>query len=372
MKFSVVYDYQIFSRQKYGGISRYFVEVASRVSTIVDISATTIAPVHLNRHLDDGKYQYIGRRFEFSTKIGRLIGPANDFLFKRKLKRGNFDIIHRTYYTKARLPSEYKVVLTVFDMVHELYPELLHRLDRTTVAKRIAVDQADHIICISECTKRDLMQMFGVPEEKISVVLLGFSLRADARGDGYPDRTGTAGNQPFILYVGHRHAYKNFDRFLEAYASSRRLRASHRVVAFGARSFTQREIARFREFGLTDQDVTWIGGGDNVLRDLYETAAMFVYPSLYEGFGIPPLEAMNFECPVVCSNTSSIPEVVGNAAEFFDPLDVDSIRTGMEKVAFDRTRRDELIALGRQRVQLFSWDRCAAETAAVYKNLLGA
>jgi glycosyltransferase involved in cell wall biosynthesis len=107
-----------------------------------------------------------------------------------------------------------------------------------------------------------------------------------------------------------------------------------------------------------------------MLAAYYRNARAFVYPSRYEGFGIPPLEAMSFGCPVVCSNVSSIPEVVGDAAEMFDPLDVNSIRTSIEKVVEDDGRRMELIGRGAKRLTAFSWKRCAEQTLEVYRKIL--
>ena len=122
--------------------------------------------------------------------------------------------------------------------------------------------------------------------------------------------------------------------------------------------------------GLTTAQVLQLGGGDERLSALYQAAAALVYPSKYEGFGIPPLEAMWLDCPVICSNSSSIPEVVGEAGEYFDPLDQDSIRSSMERVLQSTERRQELIGLGRIRRELFTWERCAQQTAEVYRRLV--
>ncbi len=113
-----------------------------------------------------------------------------------------------------------------------------------------------------------------------------------------------------------------------------------------------------------------VSGDDAVLAGYYRMASAFVYPSLYEGFGIPPLEAMSFDCPVVCSGVSSIPEVVGNAGEMFDPYDPDSIRMAIERVVSDDALRQTLIARGKERLKLFSWKRCAQETLDIYRRVL--
>jgi glycosyltransferase involved in cell wall biosynthesis len=121
-----------------------------------------------------------------------------------------------------------------------------------------------------------------------------------------------------------------------------------------------------------NQQVTQINGADVLLANCYRHATLFVYPSLYEGFGLPPLEAMSLGCPVACSNSSSIPEVVGDAAAMFDPLDPDSIRAALERVLSSANLLGEYVTRGALRSRLFSWHRCAQETIEVYRQTLAA
>ena len=122
--------------------------------------------------------------------------------------------------------------------------------------------------------------------------------------------------------------------------------------------------------GLGNHQLVHRAGNDQVLASLYRNAAAFVYPSLYEGFGIPPLEAMAMGCPVISSNTSSLPEVVGDAGEYFDPLSEESMMAAMERVTQSSSRSGELVELGRQQYRKFSWEKCAQETMMVYRSLL--
>ena len=122
--------------------------------------------------------------------------------------------------------------------------------------------------------------------------------------------------------------------------------------------------------GVRPDAVRQMGGSDAALRQLYQKAALFVYPSLYEGFGIPPLEAMSFDCPVVCCDVASMPEVVGQAACFFEAGDVASLRVAIERVLGDANFRNELVQRGRDRLKLFSWQRCAEQTLAIYQRVL--
>ena len=143
------------------------------------------------------------------------------------------------------------------------------------------------------------------------------------------------------------------------------------LVCFGGGAFTTREIALIKALNIDTKRVRQVPGSDEMLAGFYKAASAFVYPSLYEGFGIPPLEAMSFACPVVCSNVSSIPEIVGDAAEMFDPYDIESIQLAIERVVQDEELKSELINRGKERIKQFSWERCAQETLKVYKKISG-
>jgi glycosyltransferase involved in cell wall biosynthesis len=151
----------------------------------------------------------------------------------------------------------------------------------------------------------------------------------------------------------------------------RELRDAHHLKALGIQveqvTFERQMIA---DAGLRPDQVVQMGGRDDILAALYQQAAAFIYPSLYEGFGIPPLEAMAVGCPVICSNSSSLPEVVGEAAESFNPLDQEDMLAAMEAVLDSPSRRSAIVAAGRARYQQFTWEKCARETEVIYRNLL--
>jgi glycosyltransferase involved in cell wall biosynthesis len=257
--------------------------------------------------------------------------------------------------------------LTVYDMIHELFPNQLAQTERIVAAKRVAVARADHIICISETTRRDLVRLLAVDPERTSVVHLGHSLALSAAGaQAMQVDTPPA---PFILYVGDRNSYKNFATAAAAYAHAPRLNAAVGLLAFGGRPFSAGELAMLDSLGIAGK-VRHESGSDALLAARYRSARLFVCPSTYEGFGLPPLEAMGYGCPVACSDRGSVPEVVGDAGEYFDPLDIEAAATAMERLCFDEARRAQLIALGRIRAAQFTWARCATETAAVYQQLL--
>lgn len=283
------------------------------------------------------------------------------------MKQWRPDIVHETYFSyNLTGPSTTPSVVTVHDMIHERFPNNFWFWDKTSANKRAAVDRASHIICISESTRRDLIQIFDVPPGKTSVIHLAYN-KFEVQNDVFMNTPDTH-TRPYLLYVGHRSGYKNFINFILAYGSSSILSSELDVVCFGGGPWTPKERSLISSFHLQDK-IHLQSGDDNCLARAYLNAKAFVYPSIYEGFGLPTLEAMAHDCPVLCSNTSSLPEVVGDAGEYFDPNDIDSIRLAMERVLFESNRRHELITLGQQRLTHFSWQKCSAETMKVYEHV---
>jgi glycosyltransferase involved in cell wall biosynthesis len=362
----VIYDSQIFTEQEFGGISRYFCALASQMSDVPGVDVKIVAPLYINQYLKDADRAIVTgvhvRRF---PKTGRIIKALSAALFDPIAGLMRPDLVHETYYTQHTSNRKVPHVLTVYDMIHEKFPESFRGGDAVTRSKKCAVDRVDHILCISENTRRDLQEMHSLDDACLTVTYLGY----DALPQTGVQAQDLIGPAPYILYVGGRHGYKNFDGLLRAYAASPWLKRNFRLVCFGAGALSHDELPLMAKIGLSAKQVIHVGGGDDWLAALYKGAAAFVYPSKYEGFGIPPLEAMSLDCPVICSNTSSIPEVVGDAGEYFDPYELESIRVSIERVLQSSARRAELVSLGRERCKRFSWERCAQETLAVYRRL---
>lgn len=366
----IVFDHQIFSTQHYGGISRYFREVAVRLAAKADTRVSVVAPFHINEYLRHDANPgfggpYFGYHFRYADEIR---SRAQQYLLPRLYARHrDADIVHETYHSNTAFGTGRARVTTVYDMIYELYPQYYPDAAQVTQAKRAAVARCDHVICISEATRQDLIRIFGVASERTSVIHLACDLALP--GAEPVPVTPVSEARPYLLFVGARRHYKNFDRLAQAFAASAVLRNGFDLVAFGGRPFSQDESALFRQLGIAER-LRYVSGDDAVLAAHYRGAAVFVMSSLCEGFGIPPLEAMSSDCPVACSNTSCIPEVVGDAAAYFDPMSVDSIRATLEQVVGSEELRMELVARGRERLKAFSWQRCADETAQVYARLL--
>ena len=363
------FDYQIFTHQTFGGISRYFAELAEGLMTL-EQQVQVFAPLHRNSYLDSLPLELVcGRRVSrYPLKTAHFFLTYNELVSRRQMAKWKPEIVHQTFYCgRSVAPLGCPTVITVFDMIHELFTDEIRGGGSTVAIEKIAVDRADHVICISENTKKDLMQIYGTPEEKISVVLLGFN-QFDKNLHCSAARPSVV--KPFCLFVGSRGGYKNFTGMLKAVAASPRLLADFNIIAFGGSAFSGAEQSLIRSLGFSANQVQQIGGSDALLGDYYRTARAFVYPSLYEGFGIPPLEAMAHNCPVISSNTSSMPEVVGDAGEYFDPSDTGDFCRAIEAVVYSESRVQSLKILGAARLAHFSWSKCAKETLDIYQALI--
>ena len=372
----VTFDSQIFCLQQYGGISRYFASLAREMDRMDGMTAKIVAPLHVNEYLSELRDGIVSGRKINNRRIPKsflcVVSAFAEAVLRYGLKP---DVVHETYYyPQIRGPRRAPLVISVYDMNYERHPEFFPKGDPMPGWKRAAVERADHVICISENTRRDLIEFCGIAEERVSVTYLGYdppaSMLSRQTADGNCEIPRLS-DKPYLLYVGSRTGCKNFRRLLDAVASSSWIRRDFNLVCFGGGAFTPDECAMIERLGL-EKCVSQMSGKDSLLAVTYRDAVLFVYPSLYEGFGIPPLEAMSLDCPVVCSNASSIPEVVGDAAVMFDPSDTDDMRARLETVLNSGSLREDLVARGRLRRDLFSWQRCARETVAIYERILTA
>jgi glycosyltransferase involved in cell wall biosynthesis len=350
---TVVFGPEIWAAQTNGGISRYFVELANNMSSLVSKSLVLI-PQHSNTEVEK-----IENRFELGDLRNDLSMISGSCVNKKI-------IYHATYYDYKNLRIAkslgFKTVVTVHDMISEIYPERQPRFRFSLDHKKKAVSLADGIICVSESTKKDLMSIYGVSEEKIQVVHLASSFQLQSH-----DELGSP-RQNFILYVGKRAGYKNFLLLLEAFAGSPYLRDRFKLVAFGGRDFNLNEENAISEL-LIQERVVHASGDDSVLRDLYLNSRILVYPSLYEGFGLPLVEAMSLGCPVITANVSSMPEVAAGAALYFDPMDMQALKELLEQTLSSEEVLERTAELGLVRSKEFSWQHTAALTSSFYDNL---
>ncbi|MBE9048066.1 glycosyltransferase family 4 protein [Pleurocapsales cyanobacterium LEGE 10410] len=360
----IFYDGKIFKTQAAGGISRYFSNLINRLPQNF-IPCLTISQRHnslfpSHPKLKIWKYKPFSPS-DFSRKVEK-------YYFQSVATLNNYDLAHPTYYsllTRQEM-SKYRspIVLTVYDLIHEIFSNQLDPSGKHIEHKRKAIRAAQKIICISENTKKDLINWYSVPEEKISVTYLASSIDASlSHGvEEVPCR-------PYYLYVGSRDAYyKNFDTLLFALAKVVSVQPEIRLCIVGE-SLNQTEIKLIAELNLSNSIEHYGYASDTHLAKLYRCSIAFVYPSLYEGFGIPPLEAMSCGTVVVVSNNSSIPEVVGDAGILFNPKATKDLADILLSLLDRSAKRDRLIVKGYQRAKAFSWDKTVSQTLDVYNSV---
>lgn len=368
----IAFDQQAFCRRPYTGISRYITRLAEELSSFADLQVRIFAQPHVNALLAPLPQTLVsGFYLKRHPRPARpLIRQLSRHMSAKAIRHWKPDIVHETYYSRWGIPgSNCPVLITVHDMIHELFPEHFHRFDRITMQKRAAVQRADHIISVSDSTRKDLIRLLGVPAERITVVHLGVDLpNIDAWRQAEPNLGFDLPTRPFLLYVGERSGYKNFSLLLQAYCESLTINTDFDLVAFGGGAPSSVEIDWIHALGFSNR-IHFRSGDDRRLAFVYSTANLLVYPSKYEGFGLPPVEAMSLGCPVICSNRGSLPEVVGDAAQQFDPDSLDDLTNAITRVALDSEVRANLIERGRRRAAQFSWQRCAKNTAKVYEQL---
>ncbi len=353
----VLLDNQIFESQKFGGISRYFQEI-SKKNDVINSIIPYVAP---NLNLAKRIQRKIERNFFWKRKAHLT---KNEY-YNGLIAQSDFDVFHPTYYNNYFLESLKKpFVLTVYDMIHEKFAEYFGNsndsIDKYTLCKR-----ASKIIAISNSTKKDLIEIFDIPEHKIEVIYLGTNyheLPPSKPSIELKDRR-------YVLFTGNRSIYKNFLIFLQAIAPILKKNTDLILVCTGP-SFDGVEEEWINNLTIKDKVISHFCKDDAELVYLYQYAECFVFPSLYEGFGIPILEAFACKCPVISSSGGSLKEIAGDAAIYFDPKNIKDLREAILRVLSDDLLRKQMVISGEQRLKDFSWDKCRKETNLVYEKVV--
>jgi glycosyltransferase involved in cell wall biosynthesis len=381
----VLFDHQAFEILRWGGVSRYHLELLRGLRGRIDVelalarSRSEYVPelnLLLGLGVTDaghpetflGTSPFPGRKQLYSLRKrlfpGSLPARVNRELALARLRAGGFDLFHPTYYDPYFLEAlgDRPFVVTVHDLAHDVLPELFGPKDRTASQRARLVRAAARVIAVSEYTKRDVVALLGVAPDRVDVVHHGFGWSTAAQDPGgLPPR--------FLLFVGTRYAYKNWAVLVSAIAPLLRSDPELHLVCTG-HPFSADERASLERLGVVDKvRQLWVDEG--TLRGLYRRALAFVFPSLHEGFGFPVLEAFSEGCPAVLSRATSLPEIGGDAASYFDPKDPTSIRDAVLRVVEDGALRAHLAERGRARVGAFTWEEACARTAASYRRALG-
>lgn len=294
------------------------------------------------------------------------------------LARARVDLYHSPHYVVPRLPVG-RFIVTIHDCIHLRFPQYLPSRAAIHYAKAMmssAARRAERILTVSQASKEDILHYLHVPAGKVEVVYNALDERFAAAPDEETirrvrERFLLAG--PFLLYTGNIKPHKNVDRVIEAFSLLRQSssEADLKLLIIGDEISKYPNLRRLVHRHQLHQHVRFLGFvPDATLAVLYRLAAVFVFPSLYEGFGLPTLEAMAAGTPVVTSNVSSLPEVVGDAALLVDPMDPAAIAAAVRRVRHEPALRADLVQRGRERVKAFSWERSVARVRAIYGEVV--
>lgn len=363
----IAVDHQVTSLQDAGGMSRYHYELArqlrGREGVAMDLLFGGQSSVLPFAELEGSGVCVESWRSRLGPGYPRYAMNAVWTAAMAPL-RGRYDVYHASYQRWEPAIRHHALVATHHDATQERFPELFRNAAAISARKGRLYRRADLVISVSESAQQDLMEIHGVEKAKIRLVHHGVTPVAETAG-AFHD--GDA--RPYVLYVGSRSAYKNFIALIQAFAATDSA-LSLRLVVAGGGTWSDGERAAIAEHGLEDRVVLLARVDEARLGGLYRGAALFVYPSLYEGFGLPPLEAMSAGCPVLVSRTSSLPEICGDAAYYFDPATKGALEQELQRLLADTALRVSKVDAGRARVGRYTWESAATGTLAVYREAL--
>ncbi|MDD3084045.1 MAG: glycosyltransferase family 1 protein [Candidatus ainarchaeum sp.] len=366
---NVLFDHQAFWYQRFGGVSRYFsclMDSALR-NNIFQFENSVL--YSNNVFINDcsfikNKSFFLNTNFIGKNKLFFILNYINKKNSLNKLHSSTFDVFHPTYFDTYYLNNlKIPFVLTFHDLTMEKFSSLFFEKVLFKNEKRLLLDNVSRVIAVSKNTKSDLIEYYGFDKNKVDVIYHGANLdRKMAKKPmfKFPEN--------FILFVGARDNYKNFNFFVSAIKDIIKSTKNLSLVCIG-NSFSQDELSFLRDVGVLKKTFCF-NVNDNELAYLYSKAKFFVYPSLYEGFGLPILEAFNCGCPVALSKTSCFPEIAQKNALYFDPYNKESIKNCVEDLIINEKKRQLLSKKGLKRAKDFSWKKCAKETKKVYQKAI--
>jgi len=360
----ILYDGRVFQMQSAGGVNRYFAEIISGLPA--DYYPLVTGVKNFGKHVPG--HPHLERPFFKLFPPRRFSVPLRDKWWKPRLLR-QLDLFHPTYYdlTYGFSLADFHcpIVLTVHDFIYAIYPKLMEGLGDVIRDQTEAIRKADHIICISKATENDLLERFPEKRSKTSIIYHGSSFEIQK-----PLAEQTIFEKPSFLFVGGRLAfYKNFFFLLRVFARACESNPRIRLQVAGAPLSTE-ERRQIQMLGISDRVEAVTYPDEQQLISLYRSSVALVYPSLHEGFGLPPLEAMACRTLAITSNTTSLPEVMGNGGIMLDPTrEVDWVECIL-KTAKGGGDRDLMVERGLERVRMFSWKKAVEQHLEVYRRLV--
>lgn len=359
------------------GIEEYSYQVIKHLRDVITPTDTVVLYVRMKFQVSNFKIQVVTPDIDFELPKNWKIRPIWAPRFWTQIGL-SFEMLFRTpdvlFIPAHTVPLIHpaRTIVTVHGLEYEFCPESYSLLDRIymRLSIRFSCVVAEKIICVSENTKSDVMRLYGIAEEKICVVYEGYEQEYQIPNTKYQINSHLQIQKPYLLFIGRLEERKNIVRIIEAFEILKeKYQIQHQLVLVGKPGYGYEKIrfkiydSRFKnkiqELGYVSEEEKW---------ESLRNADVFVFPSLYEGFGIPILEAQSMGIPVVTAHTSSLPEVAGDGALFVDPSDAESIADGIYKVLSDKGLRDGILQKATQNVSRFSWQKCARDIARLFED----
>jgi len=361
-------DNQIFDKQIFGGISKYYSEILKFLKINCTVSHPKIYTKNIYL-LKNSKYLYLlsSLRLDKINKIKKFIIYLNKKLIFILLKKSNFDIFIPTYYNTNFLNfiGKKPFIVTIHDMTHELFPQYFENDLSVISKKKLLIEKSKKIIAVSENTKKDILDIYPhISSDKIKVIHLGHSIEPNFN----KERHSFISNKKYILFVGNRESYKNFEWFIKS-VSDWILKNNFNIICLGGNKFSSSEINLLKDLNV-ENSIFQFFVKETELSSFYYNAFAFIFPSEYEGFGIPILEAMACQCPVILPKSSSFPEIASDAGIYFDLNSCTSLISCLNLLLSDLNLRKIFIDKGNLQVKKFSWENCSNETFKLCTELI--
>ena len=352
----ILFESSIFLHQKVGGVSKYIIHLNENLGKY-KVSSKIFSPITINDYLINKKNIIFFLKFKnipkFCRKLFFLINNLLTFIY---IKINKPDILHFSYYNKSLIKFiNIPYILTVYDLIYEKL-----NYHQKEFEKKELITKAKHIICISEETKKDLIKIYKIKKKNISVIYLGG-----------PELKRKIFNKKdkFILYVGDRGRYKNFNNFIKAFSKSKFLTKNYKIICYGGGKFNNSEIKSFENLNIK-KNIKYEKGDDTKLMNFYKNASLYVSLSNFEGFGLTILEALNMKCPVICSDIPVFKEIFRKSCKYVNIKNTKSIKSGIESILKSKKQQKKLFVQSKLITKQLTWKRCAYATSEIYKKIL--
>ena len=361
----ILYDNIIFDLQFAGGISKLWFKLIQGLNKRKNISLSFVEG-------DESRNLF---RKELPINNLSIIRENPNYLTFRKFKKisnDNYKIFHSSYYRPLKVKGDTKVIVTIHDFIYEKFSSYIPKIVHVYLKKR-SLRQADAVICVSENTRKDFFKYYpSIPKDSVHVVYNGVDelFKPIDKSKFIKIQNQTFENKKFLIYVGNRGYAKNFKFVIRLMSSKKVKKMNLKLVCVGGNRVSTKELNIIKKLNLKDKIIFLTNVSSTQLNLLYNHAFSLLFPSIYEGFGIPAVEAMKSSCPIWATNSSSVKELIGpNYPISFNPNNWQEAEEAFYKLC-DSNLRKIAIEVGLKQSANFSWNKCVNETLEIYQNLL--